>query len=417
MKWRRYIGALAVLAWFVAASCNLKQQGAQQPVGQAAAIYTCSMHPQIQQDHPGNCPICGMALVKKNQASADTTVNTIQLESLLKPTDQFVVASLPVTTPQQKTGSTPVRVYGTVEYDTRAAGTISARVSGRIDKLYIRYRYQAVEKGQKIMDIYSPELLTAQQNLLFLLQNDSTNTSFIQAARDRLSLLGMSNEQLQQVIRTRKPMLSVSIYSNYSGHVHDAGAMQQEVQPKEMNPVETGTQELSLKEGMYIQKGQTLLMIMNHDRVWAALQIFPNDQSLIKTGNSVRLIPETDTTSVSYGNIDMIEPFFRPNSKNLTARVYFHNMNMLPVGSHLSADIYTNSRVALWLPQTAVLSLGLNEVAFLKRDGGFMPHKIITGIRTGSDIQVLSGLKETDTVATNAQYFIDSESFIKPSSK
>jgi Cu(I)/Ag(I) efflux system membrane fusion protein len=417
MKWKRPVWGLVVWILFAAASCHTGQKDANQPIPEAEDIYTCSMHPQIQQDHPGNCPICGMVLVKKNPTPSDTAVNTIQLESLLKPTNQFVVASLPVTTPQRKTDSTPVRVYGTVEYDTRAAGTISARVSGRIDKMYIRYKYQAIEKGQKIMDIYSPELLTAQQNLLFLLENDSTNLSFMHAATERLSLLGMSNGQLQQLLRTRKPLLSVSIYSNYSGHVHDAGIMQQDLQPKEMNAAEATTQELFLKEGMYIQKGQTILMIMNHDRVWAALQIFPNDQALIRIGDPVRLIPETDTMSVSYGQIDMIEPFFRPDSKTLTARVYFHNMNMLPVGSHLSADIHTHSRVALWLPQTAVLSLGLNEVAFLKSGGGFTPHKISTGIRAGSDIQVLSGLQRTDTVAANAQYFMDSESFIKPSSK
>ncbi|MDP4149649.1 MAG: efflux RND transporter periplasmic adaptor subunit [Bacteroidota bacterium] len=422
MKWKRPVLVFAVGALFAAASCRTKQKEADQPVRRAQDIpaqdiYTCSMHPQIHQDHPGNCPICGMILVKKDRGSAGTDVNTLQLETLLRPTDRFVVASLPVITLHQRTDSAPIRVYGTIEYDTRAEGILSARVSGRIEKMYVRYRYQAVQKGQKIMDIYSPELLTAEQNLLFLLENDSNNSSFIQAARERLLLLGMSDQQVQELIRTRKPLLSVGIYSNYSGHVHDAGIMRQDLQSKEMNAVESTTQELSLKEGMYIQKGQPIVMIMNHDRVWAALQIFPNDQALVRVGDPVRLIPETDTTSVTYGKIDMIEPFFRPGSKTLTARVYFHNMNMLPIGSHLSAEISTGSQVARWLPRTAVLSLGLTEVVFLKRAGGFMPHKITTGIRSGNDVQVLSGMQDSDSVAANAQYFMDSESFVKPSSK
>jgi Cu(I)/Ag(I) efflux system membrane fusion protein len=190
-----------------------------------------------------------------------------------------------------------------------------------------------------------------------------------------------------------------------------------EMPADETNSNSSVTQELSLKEGMYIQKGQTILMIMDHHMVWAALQIFSSDQSLIKKGNAVDIIPETDTAAVINGHIDFIEPFLRSNSKTLTARVYFHNEYMLPIGSHVSASIYTNDQHALWLPQSAIISLGMNDAAFIKTNGGFMAHKIITGIRSGSDMQIISGLSEKDTVAVNAQYFIDSESFIKTSSK
>jgi membrane fusion protein, copper/silver efflux system len=415
-KWMIYAFLLPLL--LAGTACNTGQKDTkQQAVSPEEDIYTCSMHPQIREHHPGSCPICGMTLIKKNMGSTVPTPNNIQLEGLLKPTDQFVVASLPVTTPQQKPMNARVRAYGVIEYDTRATGTISARISGRIEKMYIRYRYQPVEKGQKIMDIYSPELLTAQENLLFLLKNDGGNLPFIQAAKERLSLLGMSEEQLQETIRTGKALYTVGIYSNYSGHIHDAGMTSDDVPTAGMNAPSPVTQELSLKEGMYIQKGQTLLMIMNHHKAWAALQIFANDQSLVNTGNAVTIIPETDTSAVIDGQIDLIEPFFRNNSKTLTARVYFHNMDMLPIGSHVSAEIDVNKQNALWLPQTAVLSLGMNNVAFIRTDGGFIAHKITTGLRSGNDIQVLSGLDAQDTVAVNAQYFIDSESFIKPSSK
>jgi Cu(I)/Ag(I) efflux system membrane fusion protein len=312
--------------------------------------------------------------------------------------------------------NTPVSAYGTIEYDTRAATTISARISGRIEKMYVRFRYQPVEKGQKIMDIYSPEILTAEQNLLFLLQNDTGNTSFIQAAKEKLLLLGMSADQLEQVLKNGKSLYSISIYSNSSGHVHEAG-MEHDGQPSaNMSTAPAVSQELSLKEGMYIQKGQPLLMLMDHHMVWAALQIFTSDQSLVKIGDPVRIISETDSSIVISGNIDFIEPFYRANSKTLTARVYFHNHSMLPVGSHVTANISTTPRKALWLPASAVLSLGMNKVAFKKSSGGFIAHKIITGIRSDNLVQVTSGISEKDTVAVNAQYFIDSESFIKTSS-
>ncbi|QEC70281.1 HlyD family efflux transporter periplasmic adaptor subunit [Panacibacter ginsenosidivorans] len=372
------------------------------------------MHPQVLEHHPGDCPICGMRLIKKNAEAA--SINNIELESLLKPANEFVVTSLPVTTAQEKNITVPVKVYGTVEYDTRAAGSISARVSGRIEKLYLRYRYQEVTDGQKIMDIYSPELVTAQQNLLFLLKSDADNISFINAAKQRLLLLGMSENELNKVMQTGKPLYSVSVYSNYSGHVHDAGMSNGDAS-NDMNSSSAVTQALSLKEGMYIQKGQTLFMIMNHHQAWAALQIFTSDQSLVKKGDAVHIIPETDTAAAIDGRIDFIEPFFRGNSKTLTARVYFHNMAMLPIGSHVTANIYAGNTQGLWLPASAVLSLGSNEVAFLKKDGGFVAHKITTGIRSNDNVQIVSGLNATDTVAVNAQYLIDSESFIKTASK
>ncbi|HTC00221.1 MAG TPA: efflux RND transporter periplasmic adaptor subunit [Ferruginibacter sp.] len=408
-----YITALVM----VLLSCNNQQQNnTEQASTVPKQLYTCSMHPQIIEDHPGNCPICGMRLIKMNQQSS-TVPASIQLESLIKPVNEFVVSSLPVTTLQQKNSRDSVQSFGAIEYDARATGTISARVAGRIEKLYIRYRYEEVEKGQKIMDIYSPELLTAQQNLLFLLSNDTQNIGFIKTAKEKLLLLGMSDEQLKEVIQSGKPSYTVSIYSDYSGHVHEAGMdVSDNTNTNEMQNASMVTEELSLKEGMYVEKGQALFMIMSHHQAWAALQIYSQDESLIKVGNLVRIIPEADTTNIITGQIDFIEPFFRSNSKTLTARVYFHNAFHLPVGSHVTARIYTNGAQASWLPQSAVISLGLNSVVFLKDNGGFRVHKIITGIRNNNDIQILSGLAITDTVAVNAAYLIDSESFIKSSS-
>lgn len=403
---------IACCLLLVVISCKQHKQDAK--IIASKDLYTCSMHPQISENHPGNCPICGMKLIKKN--AKPVAINNVELETLLKPTNEYVVASLLVTTPEKSDISIPVKAYGIIEADTRAAGIISTNVSGRIEKLYLRYRYQKVEAGQKVMEIYSPDLLTAQENLLFILKNDSHNTSFINAARQKLLLLGMRETDLNKVISLGKPLYNVGIYSKYSGHVHDAG-MKHDINENETNYTAPLTQELSLKEGMYVNKGQTLFMIMNHHKAWAALQIFPNDQSFVKKGNPVEIIPETDTNVVIKGQINFIEPFFRDNNKTLTARVYFDNMNMLTIGSHVTANIYTGSKGGLWVPQTAVLSLGMNEAVFIKNGDGFMAHKIITGIRTGNKVQILSGLNATDTIAVNAQYLVDSESFIKTVSK
>lgn len=401
---------MTLSAFFISA-CNNKKTGASTTT--STDIYTCSMHPEVHENHPGNCPVCGMTLIKKN--SNNDTIKNIALESLLKPTNEFVVASLPVVSPEENTFNVPVKAYGVIEADTRAAGTVSARVSGRIEKLYLRYRYQKVEAGEKIAEIYSPELVTAQENLLFLLKSDSENISFINAAKQKLLLLGMSETELNKIINTHKILYNVSVYSNYGGHVHDAGMMHDASQT-EMNSNTETTQELSLKEGMYVNKGQNLFMIMDHHQAWAALQIFTNDQSLIKKGAAVQVIPETDTTNIIKGTIDLIEPFLRNDSKTVTARVYFHNMEMLPLGSHVTANIIANKKQSLWLPQSAVLSLGINKVAFIKSEGGFLAHKITTGLQANNKIEIVSGLSIKDTVALNAQYLVDSESFINTAS-
>jgi Cu(I)/Ag(I) efflux system membrane fusion protein len=375
--------------------------------------YTCPMHPEIIKDKPGTCPICGMDLVKKETNSKK--VGDIELESLLKPTNEFVVSSIPVTAIEQRGEQIEIEALGNIAYDTRQVGSISARVSGRIEKLYVRYRYQKITKGQKILDIYSPELLTAQQNLLFLLKNDSANSTFIEAAKEKLLLLGMSNEQLQQVIKSGKPSLTIAVFSNYSGHIHEAvngGNMNTEA--GNMKDISLITEELSLKEGMYLQKGQSVFTVFNPGRAWAILNIYGDNQSLIKTGNTVRVVPETAPGKDFRALIDFIEPFYRKESKTLTARVYFNNSVLkIPIGSQVKAIVFGNTKEAYWLPKEAVLSLGMDKVVFSKTDGGFKAVKINTGISHEKHIQVVSGLSSTDSVAANAQYLMDSESFIK----
>jgi Cu(I)/Ag(I) efflux system membrane fusion protein len=350
----------------------------------------------------------------KKQADAKR-VTDAELGSLLKPTNEFVVSSLPATTIQKKEDQMEIEALGTIAYDTRQIGSISSRVAGRIEKLYVRYRYQKIFKGQRVLDLYSPELMTAQQNLLFLLKNDADNTTFIQAAKQKLLLLGMSSQQLQKVIQSGKPSFTISIYSNYSGHIHEAangGTMN--TTPGEMRDISLITEELSLKEGMYVQKGQSVFTIYNPDRAWAILNIYGENQGLVKTGNNVRVIPETAPDKDFRATIDFIEPFYQKESKTLTARVYFNNSTLkIPIGSQVRATIFGKAKAAYWLPGDAVVSLGLDKIVFKKTGGGFRAHKINTGVTHKKNIQVLSGLSETDSVALNAQYLMDSESFIK----
>ncbi|WP_276363832.1 efflux RND transporter periplasmic adaptor subunit [Daejeonella sp. H1SJ63] len=342
----------------------------------------------------------------------------LSLETSLKSANEYVISTIPVTAIKKDTITVEIDAMGRVEYDTRMTGSISARISGRIEKLYVRYKYQHIEKGQKIMDVYSPELLTAQQNLLFVTKNDAANSSLISAARQKLLLLGMNPEQIQNVLQTGKPLLAVSIYSGSTGHLHNTSAvptaMAQQTSQGSMESTEPSTELLNLKEGMYIQKGQTLFSIYNPSKAWALLNIYTDRQALIKKGQLVNIYPESSASQSFQGHVDFIEPFYRDNSRTTSVRVYFDNSILrLPVGSQVRGRISANMDMANWLPKESVISLGIDKIVLLKAANGFSPKKVITGITSGKNIQIIRGISESDSVALNAQYLIDSESFIK----
>lgn len=404
---------IAFILAMLTPSCKNGRNHSEHNMEMAKEIYTCTMHPEVVSDKPGKCPKCGMTLVRK--ATETGSPQTVKLESLLKPTNEFVISTIPLTTVSQQSEPIEIDALGNIGYDTREVGSISGRVTGRIEKLYVRYRYQKVTKGQKILDIYSPELMTAQQNLLFLLQNDAGNLAFIQAAKEKLLLLGMSNEQLLQVIKTGKPSLTISVFSNYSGHIHETGAgNNMNAGNSNMKDISLITEELPLKEGMYLQKGQSIFSVYNPVKAWAVLNIYAENQALVKLGNPVEIIPETSPDKVINGKVDFIEPFYRKESKTLTVRVYFNNGALkIPIGSQVKAVISGNVKDASWLPAESVLSLGMDKVVFLKSDGGFRATKIKTGITYNRKVQIIDGLAMQDSIAVNAQYLMDSESFIK----
>jgi Cu(I)/Ag(I) efflux system membrane fusion protein len=389
-------------------SCN-RHKTANITSTKSEEVYTCAMHPQIIEHAPGRCPICGMTLVKKENAARE--ISQADLSSLLQPVNSTVLSSVPVTAMQMDEQQLQIKALGTVEYDTRYMKTISAWVSGRIENLYIRYRFQPVEAGQKIMDIYSPELLTAQQNFLFLLKNDPDNISLVNAAKQKLLLLGMHERDVQKLVTNGKAQPKVPVYSKYTGHIHEAGHATNSPEPVTLP---TQTPALTVKEGMYVERGQPVFQVNDMRHVWITLNLFPSDNAMIKEGTPVTISSETEPGKKIRAKINFIEPFYRDNSRTLTARVYFDNSDlMIPVGSQVTATIDVNTKANNWLPEAAVLSLGLNKVVFVKEGKVFKVQQITTGITANNLIQITSGLNAKDSVAANAQFLVDSEGFIK----
>jgi membrane fusion protein, copper/silver efflux system len=372
-----------------------------------SAEYTCAMHPEVVREAPGQCPVCGMELVKK---VAVGEINDPQVHTVLRSTDAAVLTSLPVTTINEYSGESATELFGTVGYDPRQLGVISSFITGRIEKLYVRYRFQPVEKGQPLMDIYSPELLTAQQELLFLLTSDPSNATLIQAAQEKLHLLGMSNAQLNSVIRNRKPVNSVTVYSRYTGHIHDAGTMEATT---DMSAEQNSTKELAVREGSYVEKGKPVFTIVDHRTVWALFQVRAAEASSIKVGDKILITADMAGNHVLESAVAFINPFFKSGEQLLTIRASLRDHQHLPAGTPLKGIIKTTYAGVKSLPRESVISLGVRQIVYVRKSGIVKPVEVVTGRKLVNKVEIVSGLSTLDSVIINGQYLADNETLIR----
>lgn len=383
---------------------------------QESRIYTCSMHPEIIRNAPGNCPICGMVLVEKLKEGIKAKDRS--LDFLLKPTNQYVISQVKTTRAVEKTLPTNVVALGSITYDPRLINSVSARVSGRIEKLYVKSPYQMINKGQKLMDLYSKEFETEQQNFLFLLKNDADNLALIQAAEQKLLLLGSTKEQIVALKLNGKVFPTVTVYSPYSGHLHevnqssDAGMGNSGMGSS--TPTPAG---LQVREGMYVSRGQTIFNIYSTYRLLALLDVFPEAQSSVKSGQKITLDIDGVSDPID-ASLDFVEPAIRENKKTVTVRVYINNPgDNIKIGTIVKARFDEKTYTGLFVPSSSIINLGLNSVVFVKQGGLFQTRRVETGGKSGDWTAVMSGINSTDVIAINGQMLMDSEGFIKMESK
>lgn len=394
-------------------SCSNQQEKPVVSEKKQAEMYTCPMHSQILEDKPASCPICGMTLVKKSgQASEDAGIS---LNTVLEPVTSSAISSVESITPKEKEIPVTISAEGYLDYDTRTFNNIASRFSGRIEKLYIKYAFQEIRRGERLFDIYSPELVTGQQDLIYLIKNSPDETSLIRAAKQKLLLLGMTEAEVEQVIKSRRSFYSLPVYSPYAGHVHNpahsqmAGAGDAPAQPGL-----GGNTPLPVKEGTYVNKGQTLFNVVNPHMLWAVIKMGPADILNIKLNQPVSIsLPDSPDTTLE-GKVDFIEPTVREGDRTTSIRIYLHNMShQLKVGSLVKAKIKTGLSNGLWIPRTALVDQGQSKIVWLRKGAAYHAHKVVTGIISSNQIQIVKGLSAADSIAGNAQYLSDSESFIK----
>jgi len=404
-------GILLSTMLLMACSDKKKEQAAIQ--SKSGVKYTCPMHPQILEDHPGSCPICGMTLVKKSGQGSEGS--GISLNTVLQPVNSSVISNINAILPEQKEVQTTISAQGYLDFDARMFNNISSHFSGRIEKLYIKYAFQEIHQGQHIFDIYSPEMVSAQQDLIYLTKNSADEAGLINAAKQKLLLQGMTYEQVNQVIKTGKPFYSLPVYSPYEGHVHDMPHSQMASATNTETPSDlTNNLPLAIKEGMYVEKGQNLFNVVNPHMLWAIIKIDRMDIASLKLNQPVKIsLPDIPGKTI-IGKVNFIEPTLREGDKTVSIRVYLDNMDHdLKVNSIVNAEIQTGKTDGLWIPKTALVDLGRNKVVWLKKGVSFQAKRVSTGITSENEVLITKGLSATDSLASNAQYLSDSESFIK----
>ncbi|WP_264550050.1 efflux RND transporter periplasmic adaptor subunit [Flavobacterium sp. N2820] len=411
-KYIKYGLALVVISIIgIAIYFFAKKSDNHSEMGHQNEVYTCSMHPEIIRDKPGNCPICGMTLVKK--VTENNSVDDNSIDNLIKPTDNFIVGNYQTTTAIDTALSSEINLPGIVEYDPNSSVNIAARMSGRIEKMYVNYKYQKVNKGQKLFDLYSPELLTEQQNFIYMVINDVENPAIINASRQKLLLYGMTESQINFLVATKKSNPVISIFSPASGIIDGTGTMDNTTNPA-MQSASNNTATLDVKEGSYIKKGEVIFKLLNTDKVWGIFNVIQGYNSLIKANQSIRITSELDKNEFMDAKINFVETQLNATDKTNRIRVYLNNNKLkLPIGLRLQGVVKTNPVNGIWIQKQSMVSIGNKKIVFLKMDNGFRATSIKTGIEIVDFIQIMEGISVKDTIAKNAQYLIDSESFIK----
>jgi len=459
---RRAVIILVILAlgagWFFASMVRGPGMPAKSSGGHAhgsgeqATTWTCSMHPQIQLPKSGQCPICGMDLIP-------LTIHDDQgmpsARRLVMSPEAAKLAEIEVAEVERKIVETEIRMVGKVEYDETKIAYITAWTGGRIDRLYIDQTGVPVRKGDHLAYLYSPELLAAQQEYLQALEGaqnvkeshldiiKSTSEDTIRNTREKLRLLGVTDEQIKELEERKVPNDHMTIYATATGIV-----VNREVQ-----------------EGTYVQTGSRIYSIVDLSEVWIKLDAYEKDLEWLRYGQEVEFQAEAYPGTIFHGRISFIAPILDETTRTVKVRVNIKNEDgglkpgmfvraivraqVAGMGRVMAPDLQgkwmcsmhpeiiqnesgdcticemplvttekmgyvtvKDEEAPLVIPSSAVLRTGKRAVVYIQNMGAAKPtfegREIILGPRAGNYYLVKSGLAEGERVVVNGNFKIDS---------
>lgn len=358
--------------------------------------YTCPMHPHYIAQEPGSCPICGMDLVPMSQEGEE------QAGEILEGDEKGVITISPETIQNigvrtQKAEAArfgaDVRSYGAVTENVRIQHEVSSRVAGWVEELKVTAVGDEVKKGELLFTLYSPDLVSAQQDYIAAIASGASGR--ISSSAKRLKSLGIQEQALEQIKKKRRKLQNVPFYSEVDGIVS----------------------KLNIRQGTYVKSGMQLAVIQDYSSVWINVSVAEKDLGFLSKGMKAKVTLPNLSSQTLTARIDYIYPTIDEASRTGQVRLVLDKKDgALRPGAYADVNFETTSEKRLAIPSEAILrSSEGNYVVVALGNGRFQSRSVKTGIHNKGRVQILSGLNEGDDIVVSSQFLIDSESSLRES--
>ena len=358
--------------------------GAPEESVQTAEMYTCGMHPHVVQEGPGSCPICGMDLSPMGETSIDDAVYI----------DPVVVQNMGVRTAivERQPVFRHLRTIGEVEVGEDELAVVNLRISGWVEKLYVDRTGDPVKEGQALFELYSPDLVAAQEDYLLALRTQSEDSELARSARRRLELWDVASRDIDRIRDSGEAMRTLPVRAPKAGFVLHKNVV----------------------EGARVDAGRDLYRIGNLQRIWVTAEVYEFDAPWVQLGQPAQMELTFEPGTTLEGEVSYIYPTLDSTSRTLTVRLEFENPG-LQLKPGMFATVYIEYRRlddVVAVPSEAILHSGTRQVVFVHRgDGHYEPREVTTGLVGDRSLtEVSSGLDVGEEVVVSGQFLIDSES-------
>ncbi len=352
-------------------------------------MWTCSMHPQIMQPEPGDCPICGMDLIPAESGADGLALNEIKMTD-----NAMALANIQTTiVGMLETDANKISLSGKIIANEEANAVQASYFEGRIEKLNVNFTGEEVRKGQLLATIYAPTLVAAQQELLTAASMKESQPALYNAVRNKLKLWKLSENQINQIEESGKVREKFPIYATVSGTVSQK----------------------MVEEGDYVKQGQPIVKVSDLGTVWAMFDAYENQISQLKEGQKIAVTTNAYPNKKFEATVSFIDPTLNTTSRTVSVRATLNNKeDLLKPGMFVSAKVQmTNSNVPatqISVPATAVLWTGNRSLVYVKTNPNqpiFEMREVTLGTKNGDVYAILGGLKNGEEVVTNGTFTVD----------